>query len=86
MQNRYGISDVNAKTFHKLGKDILQQSGRIIEHTDIVNENKKFGFIQSYFEEKVHTNPEFYKLFVRYIKTVRDTDEKATDSDQESGD
>jgi DNA helicase IV len=84
LQNRYGISDVNAKTFHKLGKDILQQSGRIIEHTDIVNENKKFGFIQSYFEEKVHTNPEFYKLFVRYMKTVRDRDDKATDPDKKA--
>jgi DNA helicase-4 len=84
LQSRYGISEVRAKTFHKLGKDILEQSGRRIEHTDIVNENKKFGFIQSYFEEKVHTNPEFYKLFVRYMKTVRDRDEKATASDKKA--
>jgi DNA helicase IV len=84
LQSRYGISEVRAKTFHKLGKDILELSGRRIEHTDIVNENKKFGFIQSYFEEKVHVNPEFYKLFVRYMKTVHDEDEKATESEKKA--
>ncbi len=81
---RYGIGEVNVKTFHKLGKDILEQSGRIIERTDIVNDNKKFGFIQSYFDENVHTNPEFYKLFIRYMKTVRDKDEPPTDSDKKA--
>jgi DNA helicase IV len=84
LQSRYGISDVKAMTFHKLGKNILEHSGKTIEHTDIVNDNKKFGFIQSYFQEKVHTEPEFYKLFLRYAKTVRDIDQKATDSDKKA--
>ena len=81
---RYSIGEVNVKTFHKLGKDILEQSGRNIERTDIVNDNKKFGFIQSYFDENVHTNPEFYKLFLRYMKTARDKDEPPTDSDKKA--
>jgi DNA helicase IV len=80
----YSIGEVIVKTFHKLGKDILEQSGRIIERTDIVNDNKKFGFIQSYFDENIHTNPEFYKLFIRYMKTVRNNDEPPTDSDKKA--
>jgi DNA helicase IV len=81
---RYNIGEVNVKTFHKLGKDILEQSGRIVERTDIVNDNKKFAFIQSYFDENVHSNPEFWKLFIRYMKTVRDKDESPSDSDKKA--
>ena len=55
-----------------------------MKRTDIVNENKKFGFIQSYIDENVQSNPEFYKLFVRYMKTARDNDEPTTDSDKKS--
>jgi len=81
---RYGIENVNVRTFHKLGKEILERSGRRIERTDIVDENKKFGFVKSYFEENVATNPEFYKLFIRYIKTVHDKDDEPTDSDKDA--
>ncbi|MGD0996295.1 MAG: UvrD-helicase domain-containing protein [Candidatus Bathyarchaeia archaeon] len=81
---RYGITNVNVKTFHKLGKEILERSGRRIEKTDIVDENKKFGFVKSYFEENVATNPEFYKLFIRYIKTVHDKEDEPTDSDKDA--
>jgi DNA helicase IV len=63
---RYEIADVNVQTFHKLGKDILEKSGKKIERTDIIDENKKFGFIKSYFEEEIVKNSEFYKLFIRY--------------------
>ena len=44
LHQRYAIENVNVSTFHKLGKDILERSGRRIETTDIVNENKKCGF------------------------------------------
>lgn len=79
---RYSIEDVNVATFHKLGKDILERSGRTIDRTDIVDGNKKYGFIKSYFEENVTNNAEFYKLFISYIKRVNDTDKAATQSDK----
>jgi len=41
LRQRYGIENVGVATFHKLGKDLLQQSGRKIETTDIFNENKE---------------------------------------------
>ena len=81
---RYEITDVNVQTFHKLGKDILEKSGKKIERTDIIDENKKFGFIKSYFEEEIVKNSEFYKLFIRYAKTVQDKDERSTQSDKDA--
>jgi DNA helicase-4 len=82
LRNRYGIEDVWVRTFHKLGKDILESSGRIIERTDIVDDNKKFGFVKSFFEEELITNRDFYRLFIRYVKTVRDSDDEATKEEE----
>lgn len=79
---RHRIENVNVRTFHKLGKEILERSGKIIERTDIIDENKKYGFVKSYFEDKVQTNPEFYKLFIRYIKCLHDKEEDASESDK----
>ena len=78
LHQSYGIENVNVSTFHKLGKDILERSGQRIETTDIVNENKKYGIVKSYVEEQVAINPDFFKLFIRYMKTVNDSDEMVT--------
>ncbi len=78
LHQRYGIEKVNVSTFHKLGKDILERSGQRIESTDIVNENKKHSIVKSYIEEQVAVNPDFFKLFMCYMKTVNDSDEKVT--------
>lgn len=82
LHDRYGIEDVCVRTFHKLGKNILERSGRRIDRTDIVDENKKYGFIKSFFEEEISTNPAFLKLFIRYITTVRDKDDEPTEADK----
>jgi DNA helicase IV len=83
LQKRYNEKDVNVQTFHKLGKDILEKYGKVIERTDIIDENKKFGFIKSYFEDEIVNNPEFYKLFIRYVKTIYDKDERLTQTDKD---
>ena len=31
--------------------------------------------VKSYVEEQVTINPDFFKLFIRYMKTVNDSDE-----------
>lgn len=82
LEQRYAIADVNVRTFHKLGKDILELSGRKIDRTDIVDENKKYGFMKSFFEEEIATNPVFYQLFIRYMTTVRDKDDEPTEADR----
>jgi DNA helicase-4 len=80
--NRYGIEDVRIRTFHKLGKDVLERSGKTIDRTDIVNENKKYSLIKSIFEEEIDTNQTFYQLFVRYITTVHDMEGEPTKADK----
>ncbi len=79
---RYGIENVNVKTFHKLGKDILEHSGHKIEKTDIVNDNRKLAFLEWFFESNMHIGSELYKLFVKYMKTVNNKEEEPTDSDK----
>lgn len=81
LRQRYGIENVNVKTFHKLGKDILEKSGKIIENTDIYNDNKKFAFLKWFLEKNMKTGSELYKLFVKYMKTVNNKEEP-TDSDK----
>jgi len=63
LHERYGIDDVCVRTFHKLGKDILEKSGRRIDRADIVDENKKYGFVKSFFEEKMVTNARALPFF-----------------------
>jgi len=42
----------------------------------------KSSFVESYVVEKVANNPEFYKLFIRYMMTVNDTDKAVTQSEK----
>jgi DNA helicase-4 len=82
LHDRYGIEDVCVRTFHKLGKDILEDSGKKISRTDIVDENKKYGFIKSFVEEEIANNSTFRQLFIRYIVNVRDKDDEPTEADK----
>jgi DNA helicase-4 len=74
--DRYNIRNVNVRTFHKLGKDILEHTGKKLSTTDIVNENKKHEAIQKIFSQRIKTEPDYYKLFLTFAKTLYDHDEK----------
>ena len=78
LRDRYNIKNVDVKTFHKLGKDILEASGRIFGRTDIVDENKKHEVVQQIFKDKVETDPDFYNLFLKFVKTLHN---KETEED-----
>lgn len=84
LQRLYGLLDVNVRTFHKLGKDILERSGRNLNRTDIIDDNKKHAFVKYFFEKEVGSNLEFYELFLSYVKTVHDRDEEGTLADKEA--
>ncbi|MCL6579677.1 MAG: UvrD-helicase domain-containing protein, partial [Candidatus Bathyarchaeota archaeon] len=82
LRSRYGISDVNVRTFHKLGKDIWEKAGWRIRHTDIVDENK-FEMVKKIYESKLKSEPDFYDAFLRYVRSFRDVEEKADFEDKE---
>jgi DNA helicase-4 len=84
LQQRYAITDVNVRTFHKLGKDILEYSGRIFARTDIIDDNKKHAFMKDFFEKEIGSSPEFYRLFLTYVKTIYDKDEIVDVADKEA--
>jgi DNA helicase-4 len=73
---RYNIRNVNVRTFHKLGKDILEHTGKRLSTTDIVNENKKYEATQKIFSQKIKSEPDYYKSFLTFAKTLYDYDEK----------
>ena len=73
---RYGLTNINVSTFHKLGKDILEHAGNKYFHTDIVDENKKHEIIDGVFHQKIDNDPEFYNLFLDFVKELNDDKEK----------
>ena len=76
LRNRYKIRNVNVRTFHKLGKDIIEETGKEIRRTDIVDGNKKHEVVQKIFDQKIANEPDFYKLFLEFVKTLHDRERK----------
>jgi len=75
LRERYNIDDVEVRTFHKLGKEILQKIGRKFDRSEIVDENKKHEIIRGLYQHRL-TDSEYYRLFLQYVKTLHD-DEKS---------
>ena len=73
----YGIENVDVMTFHKLGKEILQKAGVMIDRNSLLDENKKPEAIRGLYKNRLQ-EPEYYKLFIEYVKTLHDQDEKST--------
>jgi len=82
--NKYKIKNVNVRTFHKLGKDILEHNGKRLSTIDIVNENKKYEAIQKIFSEKMRSEPDYYKLFLTFAKTLYDYEEESDKTKDET--
>lgn len=71
LHERYNIDDVEVKTFHKLGKEILQKAGRKSDRSSIVDENKKHEIMRALYQRRLD-EPDFYKLFLQYVKAFHD--------------
>lgn len=84
LQDRYHIKDVNVRTFHKLGKDILEGACGKVRRTDIVDGNKKYEIVRRIFEHKVKNEPNFYESFLQYAKTVHDKETEVPRTEQET--
>ena len=82
LRERYNIDDVEIKTFHKLGKEILQMTGRKPDRNSIIDENKKHEIARTYYNNRL-TEPDFYRLFLQYVRTLHD-DEKEDNSNNKT--
>jgi DNA helicase-4 len=83
LRTRYKIDDVNVRTFHKLGKDILEKArGDRIKHTDIVDENKKFDLVKTEYDQLLK-DPDYYRLFLDYIRAFRDNEPQEDSQEKE---
>lgn len=75
LHDRYKIGGVNVRTFHKLGKDIIESAHeRKIKHTEIVDENKRSEIVRRLYEQKLKDQPEYYKLFLSCVRTFRESE------------
>lgn len=70
LRDRYNITDVSVRTFHKLGKDILEVSkGQRFGHTSIIDENKKIDLIREIYERKLKDEKSYCEIFLEYVRT-----------------
>jgi len=76
LRDRFNIKNVNVRTFHKLGKNILEEIGKEFRRTDIIDENKKHEIIQMLFNHEIKNDPDFYKLFLQFVKTLHNKETK----------
>jgi len=76
LHERYNVKGVEVKTFHKLGKEILQKSGRKLDRNSIVDENKKHDSIRSLYKKQLD-DADFHRIFLQYVKVLHN-DEKET--------
>lgn len=72
----YEIENIDVMTFHKLGKEILLKAGVKIDRNSLLDENKKPEAIRALYKKRLQES-QYYRLFIGYIKTLHDRDEKA---------
>ncbi|MCZ2808860.1 MAG: UvrD-helicase domain-containing protein [Candidatus Bathyarchaeota archaeon] len=73
LRERYGIKGVSVRTFHRLGLDILENAGEM-KGIRILDPNERPRMIRRIYEEKLKAESDFYSAFLRYVKSLHDTD------------
>ncbi|MDQ1279706.1 MAG: helicase [Thermoproteota archaeon] len=72
LQKQYNLQDIDVKTFHKLGKDILEEAyGRKIGNIDILDENKKKEIIRGIYQTNL-ADPNYYEMLLQYLNVFFD--------------
>ena len=73
LRDRYGIRDVNVRTFHKLGIDILERAGKM-KGISILDPNEGPRLVKRIYEDKLKAEPDYYRAFLRYVKALHETE------------
>jgi len=73
LHGRYDIRDVNVRTFHKLGIDILEKAGKM-KGISILDSNERPRLVKRIYEDKLKAEPDCYNAFLRYVKSLHETE------------
>ena len=64
--------------------DILEKSGWQFARGDILENYQKYFFLKNKFETLVESDLGFYRLFLRYVRTLSSNDQELTQADENS--
>ena len=68
LAENFDITDASVKTFHTLGKDIVEKyRGRKFLHNEILNDTRKLSEVKKIYKQKLQENV-FYDLFLEYLR------------------
>jgi DNA helicase-4 len=73
LRRRYDIKNVNVRTFHKLGMDILEKAGKM-KGISILDPNERPRLVKKIYEDKLKAEPDCYNAFLRYVKSLHETE------------
>jgi len=73
LEKQYAITGVNVSTFHKLGISVLQKAGKM---KSILGKNERPRLIKGIYQEEVKSKSDSYQAFLKYVKSLHDTEVK----------
>jgi len=73
LKNQYGIDEVEVSTFHRLGISVLRKAGKM---KSILGTNERTHMIKSIFQDEIKYKPDSYQAFLKYVKSLHDTEVK----------
>jgi DNA helicase-4 len=68
--SKHGITSVNVRTFHGLGIDILQRTGKM---RSILGKNERPRLVKEIYQNKLKSESDFYHAFLSYVKSLHET-------------
>ena len=71
LDQQYDITGVNVRTFHGLGIDVLQRTGKM---KNILDKNERPRIVKGIYHHELRSDPDFYQDFLNYVKSIRETE------------
>ncbi len=81
LEENFGITGVNVKTFHTLGKGIVEKyKNRKFFHNEILDDNHKFSEIRKIYKQKLQEKV-FYQKFLEYMRFFNSSQAETLDKE-----
>jgi len=73
LERQYGMTGINVSTFHKLGISVLKKAGKM---KSILGKNERPRLIKGIYQEEMKSKTDSYQAFLKYVKSLHDTEVK----------